>query len=102
VQRSATEAEQFLPHCGGEDWVLIAHDQRSNDVEVDNLHKEDRGDGRGGVKVVEKDEVRILGEAIDNHQDHWVPACLQESLNEVHGYVLPYRNRDVERLEKAY
>jgi hypothetical protein len=70
-------------------------------MEADDLLKEGRGDGRGGVGVAQCDEVRIFGEAIDHCQDYQFPVRLQKSFNEVHGSVLPYHCGNVEWLEEA-
>jgi hypothetical protein len=70
-------------------------------METDNLLKEDHSDGRGGVGVAQCDEVCVFREVIDHHQDYRFLARLQESLDEINGYVLPYRDGDVELLEEA-
>jgi hypothetical protein len=99
AQRGTAETDKFLPHCVGEDRVLTADDRCENSMEADNLPKEGRNDGCGSVGVAHRDEVHVFGEPIDHGQDNRFPARLRESLDEVHGYVLPHRSGNVERLK---
>ena len=41
---------------------------------MNDLVEKDPSDGRGGVGVVDSDEMRVLGEAIDNDEDDRFPA----------------------------
>jgi hypothetical protein len=51
--------------------------------------------------VAEGDEVRILGEAVDDSKDHRLPMDLREALDEVHGDVGPHLGRHLKQLEQT-
>jgi hypothetical protein len=70
-------------------------------METDDLLVEGYGDGCGGVGVAQRNEVRVLGEAVDHRHYDRLPAHLRETLDDVHGDVLPYRGGNVELLEEA-
>ena len=68
-------------------------------METDDALKEGAGDGRGGVGVAERDEVRVLGEAVNHREDDGLAAHFGEALDEVHGDVRPHLRRHLERLQ---
>jgi hypothetical protein len=53
----------------GEDRVTVADDGGWEPVEANDALKEGPINGRGGVRMAEGDEVRILGEAVDDGED---------------------------------
>jgi hypothetical protein len=59
-------------------------------VEPHNAVEEGAGDGRCGVGVAERDEVRVLGEAVDHHEYDGLAAHLGKALDEVHGDIRPH------------
>jgi len=51
--------------------------------------------------VAERDEVRVLGEAVDHREHDGLAADLGEALDEVHGDVRPHLGRDLPRLQET-
>jgi hypothetical protein len=70
-------------------------------VELDDVVEEGLGDGERCVRVAQGNEVRHLGEPVDDGEDHRLAADLRKSLDEVHGNVTPDGLRDVQRLKKT-
>jgi hypothetical protein len=50
-------------------------------------------DGDRSVQVAQWDEVGVLGEAVDNGQNHGLVVYAREVLDEVHGDVGPHHTR---------
>jgi hypothetical protein len=71
-------------------------------VEVDNGVEERLGDSGGGVRVVEGDEVCILGEAVDHRQDDRFATHTRESLHKIKCYVAPDAAGHDERLKQSH
>jgi hypothetical protein len=67
-------------------------------MEADDAVEEGAGDGRGGVRMAERNEVCILGEAVDHHEDDELAAHLGQPLDEVHGNIRPYLRRHIKGL----
>ena len=63
--------------------------------------KEGTSDGRRGVGVAERDEVRVLGEAIDDGEDDRLAADLGQPLDKVHGDVNPHLGWHGQGLQQA-
>jgi hypothetical protein len=69
AKSDARHLEQVTPHMIGEDRVTVADDGGWEPVEANDALKEGPIDGRGGVRMAEGNEVRILGEAVDDGED---------------------------------
>lgn len=69
AQGDARHLEEVMPHMAGADRIPVADDRRREAVEPYNAVEERPGDRDGGVGVAERDEVGVLGEAIDHRQD---------------------------------
>lgn len=70
-------------------------------MKANNHLKEGTGDRRRRVWVAEGDEVRVLGERVDNGEDDEFPVDLGEALDEVHRDVCPHLGRYHERLQET-
>jgi len=51
--------------------------------------------------VAERDEVCVLGEAVDHREYDGLAAHLREALDEVHGDIRPYLGRNLQRLQQS-
>ena len=69
AELDARHLEEVAPHVPGEHRVPITNDGRREPVKTDNAVEEGTGDRRRGVGVAERDEVRVLGEAVDDGED---------------------------------
>ena len=69
-------------------------------MQPDNVVEERLGDRDGGVGMSKRDEVGVLGEAIDDGEDDGLAADPRKALDEIHSDVSPHRVRNVERLEE--
>jgi hypothetical protein len=67
-------------------------------MEADDAVEESAGHERGGVRMAERNEVRILGEAVDHHEDEGLAAHLGQPLDEVHGNIRPHLRRHIKGL----
>ena len=70
-------------------------------MEADDAVEERAGDGRCRVGVAERDEVRVLGETIDDRQDHRFAGHLGQALDEVDGDIRPHLVRYFQRLQQS-
>ena len=70
-------------------------------METYDAVKESVGDQSRRVRVAEGDEVRVLGEPVDNGEDDGLSVDLGKALDEVHRDIRPHLGRNVERLKKA-
>ena len=96
----ARHLEEVTPHMAGEDRIPVADDRRREAVEPYNAVEECPGDQDGSVGVAERDEVGVLGEAIDDGKDNRLAADPRKALDEIHSDVGPHRVWNVERLEE--
>ena len=69
-------------------------------MQPDNIVEESLGNRDGGVGMSKRDEVGVLGEAIDDGEDDRLTADPRKALDEIHSDVGPHRVRNVERLEE--
>jgi hypothetical protein len=56
-------------------------------MKTDDVGEESLGDGLGGVRVSERDEVGIFAEPVDHGEDDRLAPHARERLNEVNGDV---------------
>ena len=68
-------------------------------METHDSFKEGIGNGSNGVGVTEGDEMRILGEAIDHHEDDRLAIDLGQVLDKIHRNVSPNLGWHVEGLQ---
>jgi hypothetical protein len=99
AQLGASESEQLLLEGVGEDEVTITHDGLRHTVEMDDGVEEGLGDHRGGVWVVEGDEVCVLGEPVHHGQYNRFATDHGESFDEVKHNVVPHARRHDQWLE---
>ena len=67
-------------------------------MEAHDAVEEGTGDRSSGVGVAERDEMRILGEAIDHREDDRFAIDLGQALDKIHRNVGPNLGRHVEGL----
>ena len=67
-------------------------------METNDTVEEGTGHGCSSVGMAERDEVSILGEAIDHHENDRFAAHLGEALDEVHGDICPDLRRHLQGL----
>ena len=70
-------------------------------MQPDNIVEESLGNRDGGVGMSKRDEVGVLGEAIDHRQDDRLAADLGKPLDEVHRDIRPHLGRHGEGLQQA-
>jgi hypothetical protein len=70
-------------------------------MEFDNALKERLSNGERSVWVAQGNEVRHLGEAVDDREHNRLAADLGKSFNEIHGNVAPDRLRHIKGLEQT-
>jgi hypothetical protein len=74
-------------------------------MKTDDVSEESLGDGLGGVRVSERDEVGIFAEPVDHGEDDRLAPHARERLNEVNGDVWPHtlrywqREKEVGRMQ---
>lgn len=68
----------------GKDRVPVTHNRERKPMKANNAFEESLDDGRGSVGLAERDEVSVLGEAIDHSEDDGLAADLGQPLDEIH------------------
>ena len=71
-------------------------------METHDAVEESVGDRSRHVRVAEGDEVRVLGEPVDDGEDDRLSVDLGKALDEVHRDIHQHLGRNIERLKKAY
>jgi hypothetical protein len=99
TQRHSSKGKKLTPERAREHWITVAHDGTREPVEAHNVVEEGLNDGDSGVGVGKGDEVRVLGEAVDDGEHHGLAPDARKSLDEVHGDVRPYRTWNLQRLQ---
>ena len=70
-------------------------------MQVNNSIEESLCDGRSGVGMTERSEVRVLGEAVNHGENDTLPMHARKFLNEIHGDVGPDLGGHLKRLKKT-
>jgi hypothetical protein len=86
AQGDASHLEEVVPHMAGEHRVSVADDGRRKPVQPDDAIEEGTGDRGRGVGVAKRDEMRVLGEAVDHREYDEFPTNLGQTLDEVMHY----------------
>ena len=99
AQFYARHLKKIAPDMTSEHRVTVAGDRRGKPVEADDTVEEGPGHGRRRVGMTERDEVSILGEAVDHRENDRLAAHLGEALDEVHGDIRPDLRRHLQGLK---
>ena len=70
AELDAGQLEELLPKGAGEHGIPVTHNGARDSMEANNLIEERPCNGGRRVGVPKRDEVRILGEAIDDREHH--------------------------------
>lgn len=70
-------------------------------MEFDNVRKKHTCNRGCGVGVAEGNEVRVLGEAVDDGEDNRLALNLRKALNEIQRDIAPNKRRYRQRLEQT-
>ena len=66
MKSNARHLKKVAPNMTSKLWIPVADNRRRKPMQADNAVEEGAGDRSSGVGVAERDEVRVLGEAIDH------------------------------------
>ena len=94
TQLDARLTEEVPPHPTSENRVAVADDGLRKSVEPNNVVEEGAGVGRGGVRLPQRDEVRVLGEPVHDGEDDALAVHLGQGLDEVDGNIRPNSGGD--------
>jgi hypothetical protein len=95
------QSEELTPKLAGEHRVPIGDNGVGDAVQANIVVEEGPCDGGRGVQMPQGNEVAVLGEPVDDREDHQLAIDAGESLHEIHGDVGPHNGRHVERLKQA-
>jgi hypothetical protein len=76
AERDAGQLEEVMPHIAGEHGVPIAHDRRGEPVQPNDAVEEGAGDRCRRIRVLEGNEMGVLGESLDDGEDDRLAAHL--------------------------
>jgi hypothetical protein len=76
AELDASHLEEVAPHVAGEDRVAVADDGRGEVVKTNDAVEEGTSDRGSLARVDEGDELCVLGEAVDDGEDHGLPVDL--------------------------
>jgi len=99
AERDAGHLEEVTPHMTGENRVPVADDGRREPMQTNNAVEEctcNRGDRVG---MAEGDEVRVLGESINHHENDRFATDLGQALDRIHRDVRPNLGQNIEGLQ---
>ena len=68
-------------------------------MKTNDALEEGTGHGRGSIRMPQRDEVGILGEAVDHSENGGLAAHLGKALDEVHGDIRPNLRQHLQRLK---
>jgi hypothetical protein len=88
---NAGQLEEIAPHVSSEHRIAVTDNRRRKSMEANNTFEESLSNGEGRVWMAQRNEMRILGEAIHDRQDDALAINPWEALNEIHRDVCPHR-----------
>lgn len=99
-QLHSSKLEEVLPNVPSKNRVAIADNRSWEAVKSDNAFEESFSHGRRCVRVVECQEVRLLGEHVDDRQNDTFSMNPREALHKIEGDVRPHLRWHVQGLEQ--
>lgn len=101
LELSSLQFKELPPKDSYKNWVMVTQNRSWNAMEIHNLLGEHLHNYLGSIRMFESDKVAILGESIHYNQNCFEAFGFRESLDEIHGYLLPCQLWNTERWEET-